>query len=84
MTVAELAKGEGSSVKSILYELSCQTEEAIYLSHLQNAYKTMFGDAESDKGTSDSETSEEEAEDDEKGDDEGGEVYYDILSPEDF
>lgn len=89
LTVAGMVNKKGSNTKAILYELSCQTQEAIFHNQNEEAFATMFGkdDVEGEDSdsydTEDDNTGHDGAEEEE---DQGEEddVYYDTLSPEDF
>lgn len=45
LTVASMVKKDGKNVKKILYELSCQSQEAIFPNQHDQAYATMFGES---------------------------------------
>lgn len=86
LTVANMANKKGSNAKAILYELSCQSQEAIFSNQQEEAFATMFEehhvegenavvDDESDDVSGGNSSDEEEGEED---------VYFDAVSPEDL
>lgn len=91
LTVASMVNKKGSNAKKILYELSCQTEEAIFASHREEAFATMFGgQAQEEEEGCDQEAENEEAESSDEtwkayyeGDPEN-EDFVEMPSPEDF
>lgn len=85
LTVASMVKKDGRNAKQILYELSCQSQDAIFSKQEDEAFATMFGDNEdedtSHEGSDNSDDSVSDKDDDQEDD---SEVYHDTLSPEDF
>lgn len=86
LTVASMVKKDGSNAKRVLYELSCQSQEAIFDNQQQEAYATMFGgqdqDVEGVKEENSGSDNDSGLDDGEEEDD--GNVFYEALSPEDF
>lgn len=87
LTVANMVNKKGSNTKAILYELSCQSQDAIFPNQHEQAYDTMFGERcdEGDQNESDNDdTDENDGKDGNDCEEENEDVYYDTLSPEDF
>lgn len=88
LAVAGMVNRKGSNAKAILYELSCQTQNAIFPNQHEEAFATMFGkdDVEGEESGSDDDNDDITDHDGKFGEEEQreDEVYYDTLSPEDF
>lgn len=86
LIVADLVKKKGSNAKAILYELSCQSQDAIFPNQHEEEFAAMFRGDDVEGGNSENDENEDDdnnghdgtnENDDQKEEDE--DVYYDTL-----
>lgn len=88
-TVSSMVKKDGSNAKQILFELSCQSQDAIFEDRKEETFATMFGKQEEEGGNADEETQTDDDENTNEGwknyfEEEEADNFHDPLSAEDF